>query len=103
MLKRDEKEEWHLTNASINQAKRKLIGIGAILDISQFQGQKKPLDEFIKNPKGCRSSIPRKIKKYKFSPDRADVIDHALHILNLLQNNYKFKQSHQLNGGFQIQ
>lgn len=42
-------------------------------------------NEFIKKSKRLsKFNTKEKIKKYKFSPDRADVIDHALHVFKFI-------------------
>ena len=42
-------------------------------------------NEFIKKSKRLsKFNTKEKINKYKFSPDRADVIDHALHVFKFI-------------------
>ena len=83
MLKRDEKEEWLQSIKS----KKRLIGIGGnIRSFLNSQGSKEmSLNEFVKKSERLsKLDTEEKIKKYKFSPDRADVIDHALQIFKFI-------------------
>ena len=89
MLKRDKKEEWQRLEEWLQsiKPKKKLIGIGGnIRSFLNSQGSKEmPLNEFIKKSKRLsKLDTEEKIKKYKFSPDRADVIDHALQIYKFI-------------------
>ena len=89
MLKRDEKEEWQRLEKWLQsiKPKKKLIGIGGnIRSFLNSQRQKEmPLNEFIKKSERLsKLDTKEKIKKHKFSPDRADVIDHALHIFKFI-------------------
>ena len=69
------------------KSKKKLIGIGGnIRSFLNSQGSKEmSLNEFIKKSGRLSKLDTRgKIKKYNFSPDRADVIDHALQIFKFI-------------------
>ena len=85
MLSKDKKEEWIRLEKWLEtiKPKKKLIGIGGnIRSFLQANDKKeisvKEIKEF------SRLSTQEKIFKYKFSPDRADVIDHALHIFKFI-------------------
>ena len=89
MLKKDEKEEWQRLERWLQsiKSKKKLIGIGGnIRSFLNSQGSKEmTFNEFIKKSKRLsKFNTKEKIKKYKFSPDRADVIDHALHVFKFI-------------------
>jgi len=89
MLKRDEKEEWQRLEEWLQsiKSKKKLIGIGGnIRSFLNSQGSKEmPINEFIKKSERLlKLDTEEKIKKYKFSPDRADVIDPALQIYKFI-------------------
>jgi exopolyphosphatase/guanosine-5'-triphosphate,3'-diphosphate pyrophosphatase len=89
MLSKDKKEEWIRLEKWLEtiKPKKKLIGIGGnIRSFLQANDKKeisvKELNKKIKE--FSRLSTQEKIFKYKFSPDRADVIDHALHIFKFI-------------------
>ena len=89
MLSKDKKEEWIRLEKWLETIKprKKLIGIGGnIRSFLQAHDKKelsvKELNKKIKE--FSRLSTQEKIFKYKFSPDRADVIDHALHIFKFI-------------------
>ena len=89
MLSKDKKEEWIRLEKWLETIKprKKLIGIGGnIRSFLQAHDKKelsvKELNKRIKE--FSRLSTQEKIFKYKFSPDRADVIDHALHIFKFI-------------------
>ena len=89
MLSKDKKEEWIRLEKWLETIKprKKLIGIGGnIRSFLQAHNKKelsvKELNKKIKE--FSRLSTQEKIFKYKFSPDRADVIDHALHIFKFI-------------------
>ena len=89
MLQRDEKEEWQRLEEWLQsiKSKKKLIGIGGnIRSFLNSQGSKEmPFNEFIKRSKRLsKLDTEEKIRRYEFSPDRADVIDHALHIFKFI-------------------
>ena len=89
MLKRDEKEEWQRLEEWLQsiRSKKRLIGIGGnIRSFLNSQGSKEmSLNEFVKKSERLsKLDTKEKIKKYKFSPDRADVIDHALQIFKFI-------------------
>ena len=89
MLSKDKKEEWIRLEKWLETIKprKKLIGIGGnIRSFLQANDKKeisvKELNKKIKE--FSKLSTQEKIFKYKFSPDRADVIDHALHIFKFI-------------------
>ena len=89
MLSKDKKEEWIRLEKWLETIKprKKLIGIGGnIRSFLQAHDKKelsvKELNKKIKE--FSRLSTQEKIFKYEFSPDRADVIDHALHIFKFI-------------------
>ena len=89
MLKRDEKEEWQRLEKWLQsiKPKKKLIGIGGNIRsfLNSCESKEMSLNEFIKKSERLsKLDTKEKIKKYKFSPDRADVIDHALHIFKFI-------------------
>ena len=89
MLKRDEKEEWQRLEEWLQsiKSKKRLIGIGGnIRSFLNSQGSKEmSLNEFVKKSERLsKLDTKEKINKYKFSPDRADVIDHALQIFKFI-------------------
>ena len=89
MLKKDKKDEWKRMEEWLESIgpKKKLIGIGGnIRSLIQSSGKKELLiKEFNKKTlELSRLSTKEKIAKYNFSPDRADVIDHALNIFQVV-------------------
>jgi exopolyphosphatase/guanosine-5'-triphosphate,3'-diphosphate pyrophosphatase len=89
MLNRDEKEEWQRLEEWLQsiKPKKKLIGIGGNIRsfLNSCESKEMSLNEFIKKSERLsKLDTKEKIKKYKFSPDRADVIDHALHIFKFI-------------------
>ena len=91
MLSKDKKEEWIRLEKWLETIKprKKLIGIGGnIRSFLQAHDKKelsiKELNKKIKE--FSKLSTQEKIFKYKFSPDRADVIDHALHIFKFISD-----------------
>ena len=89
MLGKDKKEEWIRLEKWLETIKprKKLIGIGGnIRSFLQAHDKKelsvKELNKKIKE--FSRLSTEEKIFKHEFSPDRADVIDHALHIFKFI-------------------
>ena len=89
MLSKDKKEEWIRLEKWLETIKprKKLIGIGGnIRSFLQAHDKKelsvKELNKKIKE--FSKLSTQEKIFKYEFSPDRADVIDHALHIFKFI-------------------
>ena len=89
MLSKDKKEEWIRLEKWLETIKprKKLIGIGGnIRSFLQAHDKKevsvKELNKKIKE--FSKLSTQDKILKYEFSPDRADVIDHALHIFKFI-------------------
>ena len=89
MLSKDKKEEWIRLEKWLETIKprKKLIGIGGNIRSFLQANDKKELSVKELNKKikeFSRLSTQEKIFKYKFSPDRADVIDHALHIFKFI-------------------
>lgn len=89
MLGKDKKAEWIRLEKWLETIKprKKLIGIGGnIRSFLQVHNRKeissKELNKKVKE--FSKLSPQEKIIKYKFSPDRADVIDHALNIFNFI-------------------
>ena len=72
---------------TFNQTKKKLIGIGgnirSLIEASTKKELKiKEFEKKIEELKKLRTE--EKISKFNFSPDRADVIDHALKIFQFI-------------------
>ena len=89
MLSKDKKEEWMRLEKWLETIKprKKLIGIGGNIRSFLQAHDKKELSakELNKKIKAfSKLSTQEKIFKYEFSPDRADVIDHALHIFKFI-------------------
>ena len=89
MLSKDKKEEWIRLEKWLEtiKPKKKLIGIGGNIRSFLQANDKKELSVKELNKKikeFSRLGTQEKIFKYKFSPDRADVIDHALHIFKFI-------------------
>ena len=89
MLHKDKKDEWDRMEDWLESIgpKKKLIGIGGnIRSFIQASGEKElTIKEFNKKLKElAKLSNKEKISKFKFSPDRADVIDHALKIFQVI-------------------
>jgi exopolyphosphatase/guanosine-5'-triphosphate,3'-diphosphate pyrophosphatase len=89
MLSKDKKEEWIRLEKWLETIKprKKLIGIGGnIRSFLQAHDKTelsvKELNKKIKE--FSKLSTQEKIFKYEFSPDRADVIDHALNIFKFI-------------------
>ena len=89
MLSKDKKKEWIRLEKWLETIKprKKLIGIGGnIRSFLQAHDKKevsvKELNKKIKE--FSKLSTQDKILKYEFSPDRADVIDHALNIFKFI-------------------
>jgi exopolyphosphatase/guanosine-5'-triphosphate,3'-diphosphate pyrophosphatase len=89
MLSKDKKEEWIRLEKWLETIKprKKLIGIGGnIRSFLQAHDKTelsvKELNKKIKE--FSKLSTQEKIFKYEFSPDRADVIDHALNIFKVI-------------------
>ena len=89
MLNKDKKEEWIRLEKWLETIKprKKLIGIGGnIRSFLQAHDKTelsvKELNKKIKE--FSKLSTQEKIFKYEFSPDRADVIDHALNIFKFI-------------------
>tara|TARA_B100000287_G_scaffold426348_1_gene474108 strand:- start:2158 stop:3012 length:855 start_codon:yes stop_codon:yes gene_type:complete len=89
MLKKDEKKEWDRLEKWLKsiQTKKKLIGIGGNIRsfLNSHNTKEMTTTEFIKrSSKISKLTNEEKIHKYKFSPDRADVIDEALKIFQFI-------------------
>ena len=89
MLNKDKKKEWERMREWLQSIapRRKLIGIGGnIRSFLQMSGGKEIRTEtVIKNIAALSNlSVDEKVTAHGFSPDRADVIDHALEILRVI-------------------
>ena len=89
MLQKDNREEWQRLEEWLEsiKPKKKLIGIGGNIRsfLNAHESKEMSLNEFKnKAKKLSKLSTEEKIKKYSFSPDRADVIDHALDIFQFI-------------------
>ena len=89
MLQKDNREEWQRFEEWLEsiKPKKKLIGIGGNIRsfLNAHESKEMSLNEFKnKVKKLSKLSTEEKIKKYSFSPDRADVIDHALDIFQFI-------------------
>jgi exopolyphosphatase / guanosine-5'-triphosphate,3'-diphosphate pyrophosphatase len=89
MLEKDEKREWIRLEKWLKsiKPKKKIIGIGgnirSFFDVHKSKEMSQA--EFGKKVQSiAKLSTEEKMKKYKFSHDRADVIDHALHIFKFI-------------------
>jgi exopolyphosphatase/guanosine-5'-triphosphate,3'-diphosphate pyrophosphatase len=92
MLKKDQKAEWSRMKEWLKSIKprKKIIGIGGnIRSFLQANNAKELTSkEFTKKVKELsRLSAKEKISKYKFSHDRADVIDEALRMFEFISSN----------------
>ena len=89
MLGKDKKAEWIRLEKWLETIKprKKLIGIGGNIRSFLQAHNKKELSAKELNKKMkefSKLSTQEKIFKYQFSPDRADVIDHALNIFKFI-------------------
>ncbi|MDA9175398.1 phosphatase [Gammaproteobacteria bacterium] len=96
MLKKDQKAEWSRMEQWLKSIKprKKIIGIGGnIRSFLQANNAKELTSkEFTKKVKELsRLSAKEKISKYKFSHDRADVIDEALRMFEFISSNLEAK------------
>ncbi|MDB9885440.1 phosphatase [Gammaproteobacteria bacterium] len=96
MLKKDQKAEWSRMGEWLKSIKprKKIIGIGGnIRSFLQANNAKELTSkEFTKKTKELsRLSAKEKISKYKFSHDRADVIDEALRMFEFILSNLEAK------------
>ena len=89
MLEKDEKREWVRLEKWLKsiKPKKKIIGIGgnirSFFDVHKSKEMSQA--EFGRKAQSiAKLSTEEKMKKYKFSHDRADVIDHALHIFKFI-------------------
>jgi len=97
MLQKDNKEEWQRLEEWLRsiKPKKKLIGIGGNIRsfLNTHESKEMSLSEFKKKVKKLsKLSTEEKIKKYSFSPDRADVIDHALDIFQFISEHLGVQQ-----------
>jgi exopolyphosphatase/guanosine-5'-triphosphate,3'-diphosphate pyrophosphatase len=97
LLGKDEKQEWNRLEEWLQsiKPKKKLIGIGG--NIRSFLNAHKAKDMSMneirkKVEKLSKLTTEEKIKKYAFSPDRADVIDHALNIFKFISEQLEIQQ-----------
>ena len=96
MLRKDQKAEWSRMEQWLKSIKprKKIIGIGGnIRSFLQANNAKELTSkEFTKKAKELlRLSTREKISKYKFSHDRADVIDEALKMFEFISSNLEAK------------
>jgi|TARA_B110000438_G_scaffold63467_1_gene63958 exopolyphosphatase/guanosine-5'-triphosphate,3'-diphosphate pyrophosphatase len=96
MLNKDKKAEWVRMEKWLETIKprKKLIGIGGNIRSFLQAHDKKQLStkEFTKKVKELSKLTTKdKISKFKFSPDRADVIDHALKIFQFIAERLKIE------------
>ena len=89
MLEKDEKREWVRLEKWLKsiKPKKKIIGIGGNIRsfLDAHNSKEMSQAEFGKKVESiAKLSTEEKMKKYKFSHDRADVIDHALHIFKFI-------------------
>jgi exopolyphosphatase/guanosine-5'-triphosphate,3'-diphosphate pyrophosphatase len=96
MLKKDQKAEWSRMEEWLKSIKprKKIIGIGGnIRSFLQANNAKELTSkEFTKKVKELsRLSAKEKISKYKFSHDRADVIDEALRMFEFISSSLEAK------------
>ena len=97
LLGKDEKQEWNRLEEWLQsiKPKKKLIGIGGNIRsfLSAHKAKDMSLSEFRKKVKKIsKLTTEEKIKKYAFSPDRADVIDHALNIFKFISEQLEIQQ-----------
>ena len=97
MLQRDNKEGWQRLEEWLKsiKPKKKLIGIGGNIRsfLNAHESKEMSLSEFKKKVKKLSMlSTEEKIKKYSFSPDRADVIDNALDIFQFISEHLNVQQ-----------
>ena len=97
LLGKDEKQEWNRLEEWLQsiKPKKKLIGIGGNIRsfLSAHKTKDMSLSEFRKKVKKIsKLTAEEKIKKYAFSPDRADVIDHALNIFKFISEQLEIQQ-----------
>ena len=97
MLQKDNREEWQRLEEWLEsiKPKKKLIGIGGNIRsfLNAHESKEMSLNEFKnKVKKLSKLSTKEKIKKYSFSPDRADVIDHALDIFQFISEHLEVQK-----------
>ena len=96
MLKKDQKAEWVRMEKWLKeiQPRKKIIGIGGNIRsfLQVFNAKEMDIKNFNKRVKELsKMSGEEKILKFNFSPDRADVIDHALNIFQFIAMNLDAK------------
>lgn len=97
MLEKDEKREWVRLEKWLKsiKPKKKIIGIGGNIRsfLDAHNSKEMSQAEFGKKVESlAKLSTEEKMKKYKFSHDRADVIDHALHIFKFISEQLEIQQ-----------
>ena len=97
LLGKDEKQEWNRLEEWLQsiKPKKKLIGIGGNIRsfLNAHKAKDMSMNEFRKKvEKLSKLTTEEKIKKYAFSPDRADVIDHALNIFKFISEQLEIQQ-----------
>ena len=97
MLKKDEIKEWKRLEQwlTLIEPNKKLIGIGGNLKsfLQAFKVDEMSTIEFHEKIKELsKHSTKEKILTFNFSPDRADVIDHALKIFKFITTHLKVKK-----------
>ncbi len=97
LLGKDEQQEWNRLEEWLQsiKPKKKLIGIGGNIRsfLNAHKAKDMSLSEFRKKVKKIsKLTTEEKIKKYAFSPDRADVIDHALNIFKFISEQLEIQQ-----------
>lgn len=97
MLEKDEKREWVRLEKWLKsiKPKKKIIGIGGNIRsfLDAHKSKEMSQTEFGKKVQSiAKLSTEEKMKKYKFSHDRADVIDHALKIFKFISEQLEIQQ-----------
>jgi len=97
MLEKDEKREWVRLEKWLKsiKPKKKIIGIGGNIRsfLDAHNSKEMSQAEFGKKVESlAKLGTEEKMKKYKFSHDRADVIDHALHIFKFISEQLEIQQ-----------
>ena len=97
LLGKDEQQEWNRLEEWLQsiKPKKKLIGIGGNIRsfLNVHKAKDMSMNEFRKKvEKLSKLTTEEKIKKYAFSPDRADVIDHALNIFKFISEQLEIQQ-----------
>lgn len=97
MLEKDEKREWVRLEKWLKsiKPKKKIIGIGGNIRsfLDAHKSKEMSQTEFGKKVQSiAKLSTEEKMKKYEFSHDRADVIDHALKIFKFISEQLEIQQ-----------